>query len=221
MENRRREELCWGWFHNPGNKARDGRWTVPTTTAQAIAILEGLDPEQAEAVVGWAAGVARGGILIGPGGTGKTTTLGGLAAVARAEEIPVRVMAEAQAATKEAAAAVADPGAVNISRFLGATQDRSRWGELAGGWWIVDGASMVTSAHWAAIVERAEAAGAAILAVGDPSQIGPVRSGSLFGTVLAGDAPRWELTTVWRIEDEWEQAASLQLRARDPHGVDL
>ena len=26
---------------------------------------------------------------------------------------------------------------------------------------------------------------------------------------------------MWRIEDEWEQAASLQLRARDPHGVDM
>ena len=57
--------------------------------------------------------------------------------------------------------------------------------------------------------------------MGDPAQIGPVRSGSLFGTVLASGAPRWELTTVWRIAQEWEQAASLQLRARDPHGVDL
>ena len=220
VENRRREELGWGWFHNPDKKARNGRWTVPTTTAQAVAILEGLDPEQTEAVVGWASGDVRGGILIGPGGTGKTTTLGGIAAVARAEGIPVRAMAVSQGATKGAGTAVGDPAAVNIARFLTATQDPQQWGELAGGWWIVDEASMVTSAHWAAIIERAEVAGAAILAVGDPAQIGPVRSASLFGTVLASDAPRWELTTVWRIGDEWEQAASLQLRARDPHGVD-
>lgn len=222
VENRRREDLAWGWFHNPGKeKGRDGRWTVSTTAAQAIAILKGLDPEQTEAVVGWAAGDARGGILIGPGGTGKTTTLSGLAAVGRAEGVPVRVMAVSQAATKEAAEAVGTPGAVNIARFLKGTQDRQQWANLAGGWWVVDEASMVTSAHWAAIIERAEAAGAAILAVGDPAQIGPVRSASLFGTVLSTDAPRWELTTLWRIEEEWEQAASLQLRARDPHGVDL
>ena len=34
-------------------------------------------------------------------------------------------------------------------------------------------------------IERAEVARAAIVAVGDPAQIGPVRSASLFGTVLA------------------------------------
>ena len=132
-ENRRREAAGWEWFHNPKKVARNGRWTVSTTTAQAVAILEGLDPEQTEAVVGWAAGGARGGILIGPGGTGKTTTLGGVAAVARSEGIPVRAMAVSQAAVREAAEAVGDPEAVNIARFLTATGDRGRWGEQAGG----------------------------------------------------------------------------------------
>ena len=77
-------------------------------------------------------------------------------------------MAVSQGATKGAGKAVGVPGAVNIARFLTATQDPQQWGELAGGWWVVDEASMVTSAHWAGIIERAEVAGAAILAVGTP-----------------------------------------------------
>ena len=105
---------------------------------------------------------------------------------------------------------------MNITRFL-------RSGEPPDGaeWWIVDEASMVDSRQWDALLARAEETGTRVLAVGDPAQLGAVGPGGLF-TVMVDDPDlaTAELEQVWRMEAEWEKAASLKLRARDPAAAD-
>ena len=60
-----------------------------------------------------------------------------------------------------------------------------------------------------------------MLAVGDPSQLGSVGPGGMFSVMVDHpDLPTAELEQVWRMEAEWEKAASLRLRVMDPTAVD-
>ena len=80
---------------------------------------------------------------------------------------------------------------------------------------------MVDSRQWDALLARAEETGTTVVAVGDPAQLGAVGPGGLFRAMVDHpEVPTADLVTVWRMTDEWEKAASLQLRGRDPAAVD-
>ena len=185
-----------------------------------------LDPEQAKAVWDIALSGRQFYTLAAPAGTGKTTTMGALAAVMRRYGIQPRALAAAQKATDE----LGEPIGLhednprrrkehlrrNISRFLASDPVPG-----AREWWIVDEASMVDSRQWDALLERAEQTGAKVLAVGDPAQLGSVGPGGMFSVMVDHpDLPTAELDQVWRMEAEWEKAASLRLRAMDPAAAD-
>ena len=199
----------------PGGGTEIAPWVVDDACEAA-----GLDPEQAKAVWDITLGGRRFYTLAAPAGTGKTTTMGALAAVMRHYGIVPRPLAGAQKATDGLGDALGlvpdDPRRQNITRFLAGDPDPD-----ASEWWIVDEASMVDSRQWDALLATAQQTGTRVLAIGDPSQLGSVGPGGMFSVMVNHpDLPTAELEQVWRMENAWEKAASLQLRAMDPAAVD-
>ncbi|MEV4954143.1 MobF family relaxase [Paenarthrobacter nitroguajacolicus] len=79
---------------------------------------------------------------------------------------------------------------------------------------VVDEASMVSTYQLAAVVRQAKDCGAKVLAVGDPAQLDSIDAGGVLGWLdRQGKAAR--LSSIWRFKHEWEQSASLGLRAGD------
>ena len=132
------------------------------------------------------------------------------------------------------ALAVAQDATAGLGKALGVPEERSQnitlflrsepgWAERKGWeWWIIDEASMIGSHDWDALLKRAKANGTRVLAVGDPAQLGSVGPGGLFSVMAHHpEIPTAELVRVWRMEAKWEQAASLQLRERNPAAADV
>lgn len=79
---------------------------------------------------------------------------------------------------------------------------------------ILDEATMARSAELAMLVSLVGEAGAKLVAIGDPAQLGAVGAGGLFRT-LANDTRATELGGTRRFAEPWEAGAVLRLRARD------
>ncbi|WP_232085254.1 ATP-dependent RecD-like DNA helicase [Arthrobacter sp. SO5] len=193
--------------------------------------------------------------VVGPAGTGKTTTLGavkaaweaefgvgtvvGLAPAAASADVLGRELALStenvskwlyesvgQGAGHRAAqffdteqqltgGATPGPPALRLAQRavrLAAEQDRWRFqpNELV----VVDEASMVSTLQLATLVQQARDAGAKVLLVGDPGQLDAIDAGGTLG-LLDRQGKTVRLSTIWRFEQEWEQDASLKLRAGD------
>lgn len=194
--------------------------------------------------------------VVGPAGTGKTTTLGavkaaweaefgagtvvGLAPAAASAEVLGRELAVAtenvakwlyesagQGAGNRASQffdteqrltnqlAINGPQATRLAQKtarLAAEQDRWRFhpNQLV----VVDEASLVSTLQLSALVQQARDAGAKVLLVGDPGQLDAIDAGGILGW-LDRQAKTVRLSTIWRFEQEWEQNASLKLRAGD------
>ena len=172
-----------------------------------------LADDQVEAVASVLASGRDLDVLIGPAGAGKTTALSALADVWRARHGGVIGLAPSAAAAQVLSDSLGIPTA-NTAQWL-AGQERGRNPLRPGQLLIVDEASMAATLPLADIVGRARAAGARVLCVGDPEQLGAVEAGGAFGmlTRRRSDAPR--LTGVRRFRDQWQARASLALRAGD------
>lgn len=239
-ETLRRERLVQNWAaqaRHPGS----GRAVGEAQAREAMRLIR-LSDQQRAVAMDIATSRRRLHTVIGPAGTGKTTTMAALAAAARAGGIPLRALAAAQDVTsrlgKELRLAGIDDGlfgtgepfgsddrAHNITRYL--LQQPDPEGEE--GWWIIDEASQVSTADWVRLVARADQTGSTIIAVGDPNQTGSVGPGGMFeviATEAAGDEDPavadagHALEEVWRMDEAWERAASLRLRVGDPTTVD-
>ena len=170
----------------------------------------GLRPDQVAAVYGIMTSGRPVDILIGPAGTGKSYAMGTLAQLWR-QQTGGQVIG---VATSENAAQVlgAEIGqARNIARFL-AQAGRGQVVLSAGDLLIVDEAGMVDTAQLTALYRLAADAGAKMLLTGDPAQLSSVGAGGMLG-LLARQYGHWQLTQVQRMTEEWEQEASLRLRA--------
>lgn len=153
--------------------------------------------------------------LVGPAGTGKTTTIAMAADVWRTAGFTVRGLA-VSAVAADVLATELGMQAETVAKLLWENRRpdvRPNFRIARGEVLIVDEASMVTSDQFAQLTRLAETAAAKIVAVGDYRQLGAVDAGGLFG-LLAKDARAAELTGVWRFRNDWERAASLQLRDR-------
>lgn len=116
----------------------------------------------------------------------------------------------------------------NITRWL-AAQERLAEGrglpedqELAlrrGAIVAVDEGSMTSWADLVAVQQVCDAAGAKLLAVGDPQQLGAVGPGGALADV-AEHGLSYELSEVRRFKEEWERQASLDLREGKRSAVD-
>ncbi|HEY2223750.1 MobF family relaxase [Actinomycetospora sp.] len=211
---------------------RETRMAVPERGIAAVGeptvVLEraGLSADQDAAVRGIVGSGRHGDVLVGPAGTGKSRTVGALAAV-WSEQVGGTVygIAAAQIATSN----LAGDGltALNITRFLDAVTPDPVTGAArrplgSRDLIVVDEASMSSTADLAAISTAAARAGAKVVYVGDPHQLDAVGAGGLFSHLvetLPGDQVH-TLDQPHRFTNGWEAEASLQLRAGDVRAVE-
>lgn len=157
-------------------------------------------------------------LVVGPAGTGKTTTTAGAVQLLRADGRPVVGLAPSGKAAdvlRTEAGCSTDTIAGFLTRH---THDqRSAW--PAGTTVILDEAGMAGTDDLAQLVDLAEHHRWRLVAVGDPAQLPAVGRGGVFAhwcDTLAHhrlDIPR-------RFVEPWEADASLALRAGDPTAVD-
>ena len=188
---------------------------APTLGTDQRAVIEGIATSDAALSV-----------VVGPAGAGKSFAAGTLAA-AWHDQTDGTGRVVGLATSEVAAKVLADDGidaSRNIDLWLASQQ------ALAAGTtdpkhtpWVlgprdvvmVDEASMVSTKHMDAIRRHVTAAGARIVLTGDPQQLAAVEAGGVMG-LLDGHAPTYTLTEIRRFRDDWERAASLQLREEDP-----
>jgi hypothetical protein len=154
-------------------------------------------------------------VLVGPAGSGKTRTLAEAARIWQATGRPVIGLATAQAA-RNVLAAAGVPLAENTAQFLGHLPgQRGARGirELEPGTLILcDEASMMSIADQADIYAEAARSGHKVITSGDQEQLTAVEGGG--GMALhARELGFVQLAEAVRFEQEWEQEASLGLRA--------
>lgn len=205
-----------------------GRRTAPTLD---LAIVErasrasgrrlALSADQLDAIAKVAVSARVVDVLVGPAGTGKTTTMSTLRRAWERQHGDGSVVGLAPSA---AAAQV-------LGEELGIpTENTAKWihEHNQGGWdlatgqlVIVDEASLSGTFTLDRITAHAVEVGAKVLLVGDWAQLQAVDAGGAFGLLVRSrdDAP--ELLDVRRFRHEWEKHASLQLRVGDTDVIDI
>jgi conjugative relaxase-like TrwC/TraI family protein len=179
-----------------------------------------LAASQAEAITGVAASGRRLDLLVGPAGTGKTTTLRALRTLWEGQHGPGTVVGLApSAAAADVLATELGIECENTAMWL-TRHHHGRAQFTAGQLVIVDEASLAGTHTLDRLTRAAVKAGAKVLLVGDPAQLPAVETGGAL-TLLTnerarttGDVPT--LTEVHRFHADWEKPATLRLRDGDP-----
>lgn len=159
-------------------------------------------------------------VLVGPAGTGKTTTM---SALRRAWEKrhgtgSVIGLAPSAAAADVLAGDLGIP-TENTAKWLHEHR-HGNWNLTPGQLVVIDEASLAGTLALDTITTHARQAGAKVLLVGDWAQLAAVDAGGAFGMLVRDrdDAP--ELTDVRRFRNDWEKHASLGLRIGDTDVID-
>lgn len=183
----------------------------------------GLSPDQVNAVVGILGSGKAADVLLGPAGTGKSTTTGELDRVWRERfGAPVLGLATSQRATDvlQGEGLEAINVAMFLTRYMPADGSEPRERLAPGTLIVVDEAGMADTDKLAKIARLVRAAGGKLLYTGDHEQLAAVGTGGLL-QLLTRDADPFELSKVWRFtpRHKWEADASLRLRVGDPSAV--
>lgn len=186
-------------------------------------------PDQEAAIRAILTGGAQIDVLRAPAGTGKSYVVGVLADAWTDQTIAPHAPARhvfGLTTSQNAAQVLAGEGltsTANIAKWSNAQARLDSGATIAGDedlrlraddLVVIDEAGMVTTADLHNIVERCRAAGAKLLLVGDPRQLGAVGPGGAMAE-LFGAAPTHELVEVRRFSNSWEGPASLRLRDGD------
>jgi conjugative relaxase-like TrwC/TraI family protein len=186
--------------------------------ARATGYGEELTPVQLEAM---AAVAGRGALelIVGPAGTGKTTTLASAAAHLHTQGRPAFGVAPTAAAA-EVLATETGMDADTLDKLLAEHRHPARppgtaYDLPAGSTVIVDEAGTAPTPKLAELAGLADRRGWRIVLVGDPRQFSAVGRGGMFGHLVDSHGAV-ELDQVHRFCHHWERQASLRLRAGDP-----
>ncbi|WP_449278958.1 MobF family relaxase [Leucobacter sp. GX24907] len=177
-----------------------------------------LDQEQAIAKIGVSGRTLD--VLVGPAGTGKTTTMRALHAAWERRHSKSSVIGLApSAAAAEVLAGELGVATENTAKWLHEHR-HGNWNLTRGQLVIIDEASLAGTLALATITAHANAVGAKVLLVGDWAQLAAVDAGGAFGMLVRerDDAP--ELLDVRRFRNDWEKHASLGLRIGDTDIID-
>ena len=179
-----------------------------------------LGADQADAVRGVAVSGRVADVLVGPAGTGKTTTMAALRGVWESVHGLGSVVGLAPSAA--AAAVLADE--LDI-----VTTNTAKWlhdhhtglvtlqpGQLV----VIDEASLAGSRTLDAIASHAADVGAKVVLVGDPGQLGAVDAGGAFGLLATSRPGPPSLTDPRRFTQPWEATTTLALRHGNTTAVD-
>lgn len=171
-----------------------------------------LNPEQAAAVDTIATSGHGVDAVTAVAGSGKTTMIGALAACYREQGwhvLGATPTARAARQLRETAGISADTMHALLLRL-------SRAGGFApGSVLVLDEAGMAPTLLTARLFDLAESAGAKVMAVGDPGQLGSVEAGGWLATIAA-DQSQPTLTTAIRQQNSTERNALQALHDGDP-----
>lgn len=180
-----------------------------------------LSPDQEAAIAKIAVSGKVLDLLVGPAGTGKTTTM-----------LALRLAWERRYGSGSVVGLAPSAAAADVlSQDLKITTENTakwrhehglqNWDFTANQLVIVDEASLGGTFTLDLITSHAREVGAKVLLVGDTFQLGAVETGGAFGMLVTEhglDTP--ELTDVRRFTNAWEKAASLALRVGDTDVID-
>jgi conjugative relaxase-like TrwC/TraI family protein len=178
-----------------------------------------LSGEQSRAVEAIACSGRVVDVLIGPAGTGKTTTLAGLRAAWERRHGPGSVVGLApSAAAADVLAGDLGIATENTAKWLYEHERglRLRRGQLV----VLDEASLAGTITMARIAAHAEEVGAKLLLAGDPAQLDAIDAGGAFGLIVREHGTPPSLGEVRRFHRPWERTASLGLRLGEPNALD-
>jgi conjugative relaxase-like TrwC/TraI family protein len=150
-------------------------------------------------------------VVVGPAGTGKTTTTGAAVQTLRPQGRPVVGLAPSGKAA-DVLATETGCDTDTLAGFL-TRHHPTRW--PAGTTVILDEAAMTATPDLAELVALVRRNRWRLVAIGDPAQLPAVGRGGVFAH-WCDTIPHVELDTPRRFHQPWEAAASLQLRAGDP-----
>jgi conjugative relaxase-like TrwC/TraI family protein len=202
-----------------GRGRRGGYGQVPHAQLTSEVRGGGLDPSQYRAVLQLAARGDFLSVLTAPAGAGKTSTLG---AAARAwQDAGYRVVGLAPSARAAAELATATGGpADTLAKWLHTQHSASPTAQATElddrTVVIVDEASMASTLDLDPLITAAGRAGAKVVLVGDPAQIGVVNGPGGMLAALARAGHGVELNQIHRFSHAWERPASLALRDGTP-----
>ena len=205
---------------------------IPQEVAGMVLGDHDLAVDQLAVVRQLVAGDRRVQLLVGPAGTGKTTTMKALVDVwQRAGGRPVRGLAPTAAAASVLRTETGMDQAATIDywatlRRTGQDSARFSPGELV----IVDEAGMAGTLNLDRVVQAATSDGAHVVLVGDPHQLAAIASGGGL-RLIQNEVGAAQLSTVWRFADvdphtgkrvlrEWEAEASLGLRTGENDAIE-
>ena len=164
-------------------------------------------------------------LALAPAGTGKTTTMGALAAVWQGTGGTIVALAPQASAAQELAAQIPGVSSDTVDKLVhdlsdGPGADPSRWHReiTAGTLVIVDEAGLASTKNLAAVTRFARQQGARVLLVGDDRQRAAAGAGGVLRDIEATHGSL-SLDEVMRFRDAQQGAASLAMRAGDPGAV--
>ncbi|PRI10486.1 conjugal transfer protein [Leucobacter massiliensis] len=176
------------------------------------------DQEQAIAKIGISGRTLD--VLVGPAGTGKTTTMRALHQAWERRHGKGSVIGLApSAAAAEVLAEDLGVATENTAKWLHEHR-HGNWNLTAGQLVIIDEASLAGTLALDTITTHAQEVGAKVLLVGDWAQLAAVDAGGAFGMLVRERADTPELTDVRRFRNDWEKHASLGLRIGDTDVID-
>jgi conjugative relaxase-like TrwC/TraI family protein len=206
---------------------RGGYGQVPLTALMPAGRGGGLDRSQYRAVLQLAGGGDFVSVLTAPAGAGKTSTLGAAAHAWQDAGYRVVGLAPSARAAAELASATGGP-ADTLAKWLH-THHSTQHGTPAGAPGataldrrtvvIVDEASMASTLDLDPLICAAALAGAKVVLVGDPAQIGVVNGPGGMLAALARAGHGVELAEIHRFSQPWERQASLALRHAQPDAL--
>jgi len=157
-------------------------------------------------------------LVVGPAGSGKTTTLAGAVDSLRRQGRGVIGLAPSGKAADVLAAETGTP-ATTLAKLL---HEHSRpggpspeWSAPAGATVILDEASMASTDDLDALVGLVRANRWRLVCVGDPAQLPAVGRGGVF-EYWCEHLPAHHLEAVRRFSEDWQATASLALRRGEP-----
>lgn len=184
-----------------------------------------LAGDQVDAVIAVATSSRVVDVLVGPAGSGKTTTMIALRTAWESAHGPGSVIGLAPSATGAAGLAEAlGIGCENTAKWLHETSKPDsgvdpEWAMRAGQLVIIDEASLTGTLTLDNLRVQAEQVGAKLLLVGDHAQLSAVQAGGAFG-LLARRGHAQHLFSLWRFTHRWEAGATRTLRNGDPACLD-
>lgn len=164
-------------------------------------------------------------LALAPAGTGKTTTMGALAAVWQGTGGTIVALAPQASAAQELAAQIPGVSSDTVDKLVhdlsgGIGAEPARWLReiTAGTLVIVDEAGLASTRNLAAVTRFARQQGARVLLVGDDRQRAAAGAGGVLRDIDAVHGSL-SLDEVMRFRDLRQGAVSLAMRAGDPGAV--